>query len=94
MHPNPVIQHIYDQLDQRKNRLQQINKLTSQLIKEQRIQPGNNLYLFLGLIKRCNNTQAIQTWISEILDDIDVNDDQEKYHQLEHKFLKLMPEIA
>lgn len=94
MHPNPIIQHLYDQLDQRKNRLQQINKLTSQLIKEQRIQPGNNLYLFLGLIKRCNNTQAIQTWISEILDDIDVNDDQEKYHQLEHKFLKLMPEIA
>ena len=67
MHPNPVIQHLYDQLDQRKNRQQQINKLTSQLIKEQRIQPGDNLYLFLGLIKRCNNTQAIQTWISEIL---------------------------
>ena len=91
MHPNPVIQHIYDQLDQRKNRQQQINKLTSQLIKEQRIQPGDNLYLFLGLIKRCDNTQAIQTWISEILDDIDVNDDQEKYQQLEHKFLKLTP---
>lgn len=70
------------------------NKLTSQLIKEQRIQPGDNLYLFLGLIKRCNNTQAIQTWISEVLDEIDVNDDQEKYQQLEHKFLKLMPEIA
>ena len=94
MHPDLVIQHLYDQLDQRKNRQQQINKLTSQLIKEQRIQPGDNLYLFLGLIKRCNNTQAIQTWISEILDDIDVNDDQEKYQQLQHKFLKLMPEIA
>ena len=24
MHPNPVIQHLYDQLDQRKNRQQQI----------------------------------------------------------------------
>ena len=31
MHLNPVIQHLYDQLDQRKNRQQQINKLTSQL---------------------------------------------------------------
>ncbi|STZ01656.1 Uncharacterised protein [Moraxella atlantae] len=29
MHPNPVIQQLYDQLDQRKNRQQQINKLTS-----------------------------------------------------------------
>ena len=94
MHLNPVIQHLYDQLDQRKSRQQQISLLVSKLIKEQRIQPGDNLYLFLGLIKRCNNTQAIQTWISEILDEIDVNDDQEKYRQLEHKFLKLMPEIA
>ena len=94
MHPGLVIQHLYDQLDQRKNRQQQINRLTSKLIKEQRIQLGDGLYLHLGQTKRCNNTQAIQTWISEILDDIDVNDNQEKYQQLEHKFLKLMPEIA
>lgn len=94
MHPNPVIQHIYDQLDQRENRQQQINGLTRQLIKEQRIQPGDNLYLFLGLTKRCHNTQAIQTWISKVLDEIDVSDDQENYQQLKHKFLQLMPEIA
>ena len=94
MHPNPVIQHLYNQLDLRHERQQQINLLTSKLIKEQRIQLGDGLYLHLGQTKRCSNTQAIQTWISEILDEIDVNDDQEKYHQLEHKFLKLMPEIA
>jgi hypothetical protein len=94
MHPDLVIQQIYAQLDQRENRQQQINRLTSRLIKELNIQVGDCLYLFLGQRKRCNNTQAIQTWISEILDEIDVNDDQEKYQQLEHKFLKLMPEIA
>ena len=94
MHPNPVIQHLYDQLDQRKSRQQQISLLVSKLIKEQHIQLGDGLYIHLGQTKRCDNTQAIQTWISEILDDIDVNDDQEKYQQLEHKFLKLMPEIA
>lgn len=94
MHTNPVIQQIYDQLDQRENRQQQINWLTSQLIKEQRIQPGDNLYLFLGLTKCCHNTQAIKAWISEMLDEIDVGDDQENYQQLEHKFLQLMPEIA
>ena len=93
MHPNPVIQHLYDQLDQRKNRQQQINKLTSQLIKEQRIQPGDNLYLFLGLIKRCNNTQAIQQWIQTIYDTIDTGDYQETYRKLEHEFLALMPEL-
>ncbi|GGM07227.1 hypothetical protein GCM10010099_24050 [Streptomyces cinereus] len=41
MHPNPVIQHLYDQLDQRKNRQQQINKLTSQLgsVEHSKLQP-------------------------------------------------------
>ena len=93
MHPNPVIQQIYNQLDLRHERQQQINLLTSKLIKEQRIQPGDNLYLFLGLIKRCNNTQAIQQWIQTIYDTIDTGDYQETYRQLEHEFLALMPEL-
>ena len=93
MHLNPVIQHLYDQLDQRKNRQQQINKLTSQLIKEQRIQLGDGLYLHLGQTKRCSNTQAIQQWIQTIYDTIDTGDYQETYRQLEHEFLALMPEL-
>ena len=97
MHPNPVIQHIYDQLDQKHERQQQINRLTSRLIKELKIQAGDCLYLFLGQRKRCNNTRAIQVWIEANFDDIANNedsDDQEIYQQLEHKFLQLMPEIA
>ena len=93
MHPDPVIQHIYDQLDQRKNRQQQINRLTSKLIKEQRIQLGDGLYLHLGQTKRCSNTQAIQQWIQTIYDTIDTGDYQETYRQLEHEFLALMPEL-
>ena len=93
MHPNPVIQHLYDQLDQRKNRQQQINKLTSQLIKEQHIQLGDGLYIHLGQTKRCSNTQAIQQWIQTIYDAIDTGDYQETYRKLEHEFLALMPEL-
>ena len=48
MHPNPIIQHLYEQLDLRHERQQQINLLTSKLIKEQRIQLGDGLYLHLG----------------------------------------------
>lgn len=94
MHPNPVIQHIYDQLDQKHERQQQINQLTHRLIKEQRIQIGDNLYLHLSIPRRCDNTQAIQIWISKVLDEIDVGDDQENYKRLEQQFLQLMPEIA
>lgn len=94
MQTSPVIQHILDQLDHNQNRQQQINQLTSRLIKELKIQAGDCLYLFLGQRKRCNNTQAVQKWISEMLDDIDEGDDQENYQRLEHKFLQLMPEIA
>ena len=93
MHPNPVIQHLYDQLDHRDNRQQQINKLTSQLIKEQHIQLGDGLYIHLGQTKRCSNTQAIQQWIQTIYDTIDTGDYQETYRQLEHEFLALMPEL-
>ena len=93
MHPNPVIQHIYDQLDQKHERQQQINLLTSNLIKEQRIQMGDGLYLHLGQTKRCSNTQAIQQWIYTISDTIDTGDYQETYRQLEHEFLALMPEL-
>ena len=93
MHPNPVIQHIYDQLDQKHERQQQINLLTSNLIKEQRIQMGDGLYLHLGQTKRCSNTQAIQQWIYTIYDTIDTGDYQETYRQLEHVFLALMPEL-
>ena len=73
MHPDLVIQHLYDQLDQRKNRQQQINKLTSQLIKEQRIQPGdhnnpNSTEYYFWLIrnpderKRITQTIKISFW--------------------------------
>ena len=93
MHPNPVSQHIYDQLDQKHERQQQINLLTSNLIKEQRIQMGDGLYLHLGQTKRCSNTQAIQQWIYTIYDTIDTGDYQETYRQLEHEFLALMPEL-
>ena len=93
MHPNPVIQHIYDQLDQKHERQQQINLLTSNLIKAQRIQMGDGLYLHLGQTKRCSNTQAIQQWIYTIYDTIDTGDYQETYRQLEHEFLALMPEL-
>ena len=93
MHPNPVIQHLYDQLDHRDNRQQQINKLTSQLIKEQHIQLGDGLYIHLGQTKRCSNTQAIQQWIQTIYDTIDTGDYQETYRKLEHEFLALMPEL-
>ena len=93
MHPNPVIQHIYDQLDQKHERQQQINLLTSNLIKEQRIQMGDGLYLHLGQTKRCSNAQAIQQWIYTIYDTIDTGDYQETYRQLEHEFLALMPEL-
>ena len=93
MHLNPVIQHIYDQLDQKHERQQQINLLTSNLIKEQRIQMGDGLYLHLGQTKRCSNTQAIQQWIYTIYDTIDTGDYQETYRQLEHEFLALMPEL-
>ena len=93
MHPNPVIQHIYDQLDQKHERQQQINLLTSNLIKEQRIQMGDGLYLHLGQTKRCSNTQAIQQWIYTIYDTIDTGDYQETYRQLEQEFLALMPEL-
>ena len=68
MHPNPVIQHLYDQLDQRKSRQQQISLLVSKLIKEQHIQLGDGLYIHLGQTKRCSNTQAIQQWIQTIYD--------------------------
>lgn len=93
MHPNPVIQHIYDQLDLRHERQQQISLLVSKLIKEQRIQHGDCLYLYLGQTKRCSNTQAIQQWIQTIYDTIDTGDYQETYRQLEHEFLALMPEL-
>ena len=93
MHPNPVIQHIYDQLDQRKNRQQQISLLVSKLIKEQHIQLGDGLYIHLGQTKRCSNTQAIQQWIQTIYDTIDTGDYQETYRKLEHEFLALMPEL-
>ena len=93
MHPNPVIQHLYDQLDQRKSRQQQISLLISKLIKEQHIQLGDGLYLHLGQTKRCSNTQAIQQWIQTIYDTIDTGDYQETYRQLEHEFLALMPEL-
>ena len=93
MHPNPVIQHIYDQLDQRKSRQQQISLLVSKLIKEQHIQLGDGLYIHLGQTKRCSNTQAIQQWIQTIYDTIDTGDYQETYRKLEHEFLALMPEL-
>ena len=93
MHPNPVIQHLYDQLDQRKSRQQQISLLVSKLIKEQHIQLGDGLYIHLGQTKRCSNTQAIQQWINTIYDPIDTGDYQETYRQLEHEFLALMPEL-
>ena len=93
MHPGLVIQHIYDQLDLRHERQHQINRLTSKLIKEQRIQLGDGLYLHLGQTKRCSNTQAIQQWIQTIYDTIDTGDYQETYRQLEHEFLALMPEL-
>ena len=93
MHPNPVIQHLYDQLDQRKSRQQQISLLVSKLIKEQHIQLGDGLYIHLGQTKRCSNTQAIQQWIQTIYDTIDTGDYQETYRQLEHEFLALMPEL-
>jgi hypothetical protein len=93
MHPNPVIQHLYNQLDLRYERQQQINLLTSNLIKEQRIQMGDGLYLHLGQTKRCSNTKAIQQWIQTIYDTIDTGDYQETYRQLEHEFLALMPEL-
>ena len=93
MHTNPVINHIIDLLDKKQQRQQQINLLTRQLIKEQRIQIGDSLYLFLGLTKRCDDTQALQTWITEIIDDIDEGDDQQIYKQVEHKFLQIMPEV-
>ena len=93
MHPNPVIQHLYDQLDQRKSRQQQISLLISKLIKEQHIQLGDGLYIHLGQTKRCSNTQAIQQWIQTIYDTIDTGDYQETYRKLEHEFLALMPEL-
>ena len=93
MHPNPVIQHLYDQLDQRKSRQQQISLLVSKLIKEQHIQLGDGLYIHLGQTKRCSNTQAIQQWIRTIYDTIDTGDYQETYRKLEHEFLALMPEL-
>ena len=93
MHPNPVIQHLYDQLDQRKSRQQQISLLVSKLIKEQHIQLGDGLYIHLGQTKRCSNTQAIQQWIQTIYDTIDTGDYQETYRKLEHEFLALMPEF-
>lgn len=93
MHPNPVIQHLYDQLDQRKSRQQQISLLVSKLIKEQHIQLGDRLYIHLGQTKRCSNTQAIQQWIQTIYDTIDTGDYQETYRKLEHEFLALMPEL-
>ena len=93
MHPNPVIQHLYDQLDQRKSRQQQISLLVSKLIKEQHIQLGDGLYIHLGQTKRCSNTQAIQQWIQTIYDTIDTGDYQETYRTLEHEFLALMPEL-
>lgn len=79
MHPNPVIQHLYNQLDLRHERQQQINLLTSKLIKEQCIQLGDGLYLHLGQTKRCSNTQAIQQWVQTIYDAIDTGDYQETY---------------
>ena len=93
MHPDLVIQQIYDQLDQRKNRQQQISLLVSKLIKEQHIQLGDGLYIHLGQTKRCSNTQAIQQWIQTIYDTIDTGDYQETYRKLEHEFLALMPEL-
>ena len=93
MHPNPVIQHLYDQLDQRKSRQQQISLLVSKLIKEQHIQLGDGLYIHLGQTKRCSNTQAIQQWIQTIYDTIDTGDYQETYRKLKHEFLALMPEL-
>ena len=93
MHPNPDIQHLYDQLDQRKSRQQQISLLVSKLIKEQHIQLGDGLYIHLGQTKRCSNTQAIQQWIQTIYDTIDTGDYQESYRKLEHEFLALMPEL-
>nr|WP_312116751.1 hypothetical protein [Moraxella sp. CTOTU47915] len=93
MHPSPVIQHLYDQLDQRKSRQQQISLLVSKLIKEQHIQLGDGLYIHLGQTKRCSNTQAIQQWIQTIYDTIDTGDYQETYRKLEHEFLALMPEL-
>ena len=93
MHPNPVIQHLYDQLDQRKSRQQQISLLVSKLIKEQHIQLGDGLYIHLGQTKRCSNTQAIQQWLQTIYDTIDTGDYQETYRKLEHEFLALMPEL-
>lgn len=93
MHPNPIIQHLYDQLDHRDNRQQQISLLVSKLIKEQHIQLGDGLYIHLGQTKRCSNTQAIQQWIQTIYDTIDTGDYQETYRKLEHEFLALMPEL-
>ena len=93
MHPNPVIQHIYNQIDLRHERQQQISLLVSKLIKEQHIQLGDGLYIHLGQTKRCSNTQAIQQWIQTIYDTIDTGDYQETYRKLEHEFLALMPEL-
>lgn len=94
MYSNHVVQHLLDQLDQKHERQQQINQLTHRLIKEQRIQIGDSLYLHLGIAKRCNNTQAVQFWIDDIFNDINVGDEQETYKQLERLFLQRMPEIA
>ncbi len=93
MHPNPVIQQIYNQLDLRHERQQQINLLTSKLIKEQRIQLGDGLYLHLGQTKRCSNTHAIPQRVHTIYDPIDTGDSHQTYRKLEHEFLALMPEL-
>lgn len=92
MHPNPVMQHIIAEIDHKHERQQQIDQLTHCLIKEQSIQIGDNLYLHLGVGKRCDNTKAIQSWIERILDDINVDDEQETYKKLKRLFLQRMPE--
>ncbi|OBX65844.1 hypothetical protein A9299_07615 [Moraxella osloensis] len=92
MHPSPVIQHIYDQLDLRHDRQQQISLLVSKLIKKYNIQYGEQLRLILGIVKHCDNYTALEHWVNQNYDLVNTGIFEENFQQLENKFLKLIPQ--